>query len=611
MRLFGKRQTQSPHLKTNKHLNRNSKHRCFTWTPLETLEPNETLRKKLRTGQRKTSLTGWIFPIGGLLALVWFLLRVIPKPSRATYPCQRVAFPLASGFVVWLMGAVVSITAVRKAKRCFAQSRYLLCVVLVAAGVGSMWLAQSITTEEVVLADEPVANAPIGIAKGIYPGRVVWVHNPDATDWDGPGDGHWWQSRHTNQVAVDSMMARAIRAFCNEQQNAAAWDKLFRHFNKTHGRGNVGYKSGEKIVIKINYVGCIRIWDRRPVTKVEDYNLRSLDYMNTSPQMVIALLRQLVNEVGAKQEDITVGDPLCYFPNEYYNLCHKQFANVRYLEYLGKFGRTAAKFSSVPLYWSTPDAAGKKTDYVPVSYVQADYLINMANLKSHNDQAGITLCAKNHYGSLVRKPARAEGYYDMHKDLPYTTPGNGNYRPLVDLMGHKHLGGKTLLYIIDGLYAGKHAKERAPRKWNSPPFNGDWSSSLFVSQDPVAIDSVGFDLLRNEWDDAPHRAGTNDYLIEAALANNPPSGTFYDPDHKANVVRLTSLGVYEHWNNPKDKQYSRNLGTGKGIELVKVTNAIKNTAAVGIGKQLETRQYAGAVREPAVLCYQGRISPRP
>ena len=30
-----------------------------------------------------------------------------------------------------------------------------------------------------------------------------------------------------------------------------------------------------------------------------------------------------------------------------------------------------------------------------------------------------------------------------------------------------------------------------------------------------------------------------------------------------------SLGVHEHWNNPRDKQYSRNLGKNKGIELVK------------------------------------------
>ncbi|MBL7154354.1 MAG: DUF362 domain-containing protein [Phycisphaerae bacterium] len=512
----------------------------------------------------------WIFPLSGLLALIWFLIRVIPKPSRAAYPCQRMAFPIASGFVIWLAGAIASITTIRKAKRSLAQSRYILCLTLVAVSIGVLWLAQSLTTQEPLAAQEITANAPIGAAKGIHPGRVVWVHDPDATDWDGPGNGYWWQTIHTNQTAVDKMMGRAVQALAGESKPSVAWDKLFKHFNETRGKGSVGYKPGEKILIKINFVGCIRIYNRRPVTKPQDYNLRSLDYMNTSPQMINALLRQLVDEVGVEQADITVGDPLCYFPNEYYKICHDKFPRVRYLEYLGEFGRTAAKFSTVPFYWSTPAAAGKKTDYVPASYVEADYLINLANLKSHNDMAGITLCAKNHYGSLLRSP-RASSYYDMHKDLSFPTPGMGHYRPLVDLMGHKHIGGKTLLYLIDGLYAGKHAKERAPRKWNMTPFNDDWTSCLFASQDPVAIDSVGFDFLRSEWDDAPRKSGTNDYLIEAAKADNPPSGTFYDPDHESNVTRLTSLGVYENWNNPTDKHYSRNLGTGEGIELVKLT----------------------------------------
>jgi hypothetical protein len=526
--------------------------------------------KPLKHRRRRYWLT-WLFPIGGLFALLWFLLRVIPKPARAAYPCQRVAFPLASGFVVWLVGMIGSITAMRRAKRYLTQSRYVLCVILIAISIGSIWFALSLTTEEVLYAEEPAINAPIGIGKGIHPGRVVWVHDPDATDWDGPGNGCWWENTHTDQAVVDQMMSRAIQALSGEQADATAWDALFKHFNKTHGKEGVGYKPGEKVVIKVNFVGCIRIWNRGPVTSIEDYNLRSRDYMHTSPQVIIALLRQLVNKVGMKQTDITVGDTLCYFPNEFYGMCNKEFPNVQYLELLGKFGRTAAKHSSVPFYWSTPDAKGKETDYIPESYVQADYLINLANLKSHNDMAGITLCAKNHYGSLIRKPARIESHYDMHKDLPFNTPGMGHYRPLVDLMGHKHLGGKTLLYLIDGLYAGKHAKERAPRKWNLQPFNGDWTSSLFASQDPVAIDAVGFDFLWAEWDDAPRRSGTNDYLIEAAMADNPPSGTFYDPDHGGNVTRLTSLGVYEHWNNPVDKQYSRNLGTGDGVELVKLT----------------------------------------
>ena len=56
------------------------------------------------------------------------------------------------------------------------------------------------------------------------------------------------------------------------------------------------------------------------------------------------------------------------------------------------------------------------------------------------------------------------------------------------------------------------------------------------------------------------------HLHEAALANQPPSGTTYDPEDDGTA--LESLGVHEHWNNAKQMQYSRNLGTGGGIELI-------------------------------------------
>jgi gluconolactonase len=142
-------------------------------------------------------------------------------------------------------------------------------------------------------------------------------------------------------------------------------------------------------------------------------------------------------------------------------------------------------------------------------------------------------------------------------------------------MGHAHIGGKTVLYLIDGLYCGIHPvdMEKGPRRWKSHPFNGDWTSSLLASQDPVAIDSVGFDFLHAEYEDHPRKVGVDDFLHEAAQVDKPASGTFYDPDHSGNIKRLASLGVHEHWNNPKDKKYSRNLGTGKGIELVAVTAA--------------------------------------
>jgi hypothetical protein len=42
----------------------------------------------------------------GLGALIWFLILVIPKPSRATYPYQRAAFPIASAFVIYIISFV-------------------------------------------------------------------------------------------------------------------------------------------------------------------------------------------------------------------------------------------------------------------------------------------------------------------------------------------------------------------------------------------------------------------------------------------------------------------------------------------------------------------------
>jgi hypothetical protein len=301
-----------------------------------------------------------------------------------------------------------------------------------------------------------------------------------------------------------------------------------------------------------------------------------------------------VGIVGVDQNDITLGDPTGLFPNLYWDILPLEYPLVHYLDNYGGSGRTRAEFSNVPLYWSTPEAVGMKQDYLPTAFAEASYIINFAILKGHS--SGVTLCAKNNYGSLIRTPAgylRPEfprlptkgtypGYYDMHLSLPNAewSPGTAHYRALVDLMGHHELGGKTLLYLIDGLFGGYYW-DAHPYKWQMPPFNGDWPSSLFASQDPVAIDSVGYDFVNTEWPDvvryghAPNPAydlqgGAEDYLHEAALANDPCSGTYYDPDHFPKESRLGSLGVHEHWNNAIDKQYSRNLGTGDGIELIRL-----------------------------------------
>lgn len=116
--------------------------------------------------------------------------------------------------------------------------------------------------------------------------------------------------------------------------------------------------------------------------------------------------------------------------------------------------------------WSTPAAAGLQQDYLPVSFAQADYIINFACLKGHS--SGITLCGKNHFGSLTRLPNGENTFYNLHLSLPNAvwSPGRGKYRAIVDVMGRSDLGGKTVLYLVDGLYGGYMSEGRPyPGRW--------------------------------------------------------------------------------------------------------------------------------------------------
>ena len=87
----------------------------------------------------------------------------------------------------------------------------------------------------------------------------------------------------------------------------------------------------------------------------------------------------------------------------------------------------------------------------------------------------------------------------------------------------------------------------------------------------MAIDSVALDFLRAEPTIAslpevmPTNSTADNYLHEAALLGDPPSNTTY----QAASDGTPSLGVHEHWSNSRDKRYSRNLGKGNGIELVR------------------------------------------
>ncbi|MEJ2568499.1 MAG: hypothetical protein P8Z50_06485, partial [candidate division WOR-3 bacterium] len=70
-----------------------------------------------------------LFPIIGLISLLWIIIRVAPKPSRLRYPCMKVAVPTATSFLAYIAAIFTSLFSFHKAKEKLKKSRYSLAII--------------------------------------------------------------------------------------------------------------------------------------------------------------------------------------------------------------------------------------------------------------------------------------------------------------------------------------------------------------------------------------------------------------------------------------------------------------------------------------------------
>lgn len=341
-----------------------------------------------------------------------------------------------------------------------------------------------------------------------------------------------------------------------------SWDAIFLYFNQSKNKIG-GYKKGEKIAIKANINGS---------AVFDDDTSGETNMSYTNPVLLKTLLLSLVEQAGVHPNDITVYDVSRLFPDNMIEMCSEGV--LKGVHFVGRNNAVADK--NVPIHWNYQFKGA--VNYLPTCVTEAEYMINLANLKGHS--YGITLCGKNHFGSFINGNAmRPPEGASLHQFL--TKNQMGIYSPLVDFMANYQVGEKTVLYMLDAFICAPSegssiTMENA--KWQQSPFYNDYTSSLFVSQDPVAIDSVGADFLINEPTIAEYNsvlknnAAVENYIHEAALVSKAPSGIVY---YNGNGKKVDNLGVHEHWNNVQQKQYSRNIGKEEGIELVKIENKNK------------------------------------
>ena len=228
-------------------------------------------------------------------------------------------------------------------------------------------------------------NEPIGIGKGIHPGRVAWVHSP----------GLWVEDRWNDQAKADAMIPEAVMQLTGESTPQKAWKALFRHFNKTHGRGNRGYKQGEKIAVKLNMNNAITYHDT-----IE---------LNSSPYVTLALVRSMVRDGGIRQQDIILCEPSRAITDSIYNKVHREFPEVTLIDNIGGEGRQKCEYYPEQIVYSVDN--GKMARGLAKCIVDADYLINSALLKTHSGP-GVTLTTKSpslHHRRYLRLARRERG----------------------------------------------------------------------------------------------------------------------------------------------------------------------------------------------------------
>ena len=167
----------------------------------------------------------------------------------------------------------------------------------------------------------------------------------------------------------------------------------------------------------------------------------------------MALLRQLVKQASVRPTDIVVYDASRFVNDSIFLPANAEFPGVRFEDRDGGEGRFKIQPDrNVALRFGDPTTPDHGKTYLPTCVTSATYLINAALFKGHS-LAGVTLAAKNHFGSVYREdmgprdPHKGWNPNNMHAAILAAKRPMGTYNALVDVMGHKELGGKTMLYI--------------------------------------------------------------------------------------------------------------------------------------------------------------------
>jgi len=354
------------------------------------------------------------------LATAWFIVRVVPKPSRASYPCQRAAFPIASAFVLWLIVTIGSVRFLRKSREAFTSAKYRRAVGYGFVAVFLFGFTMVTGLKRFATASNP-DNMEIPVVKTFHedilntlPATVGIVQSEKATATD------------LNYQDIEDLVREAI-------QLAGGMEEII--------------SDGQTVMLKPNLVN-----DKdRPI----EVNGVTTDYR------VIQAVANIVRELNPTGKIILAegsGDKIPTLTNME-RLKYTSVSNIDefigfeeasggYREYDSELLSSLDLPDSLSLYPDNLKPNNARTIYFNKAYFTADVLISIPVLKNHQN-AGITGGVKN--VALGATPANIYGNKDFTRPFLRSQEidhDNGN----LELWIHDYYAGRPVDFVVvDGL----------------------------------------------------------------------------------------------------------------------------------------------------------------
>lgn len=300
------------------------------------------------------------------------------------------------------------------------------------------------------------------------------------------------------QDVVQIMINEGIKSLSQENDLGEAWKLLLPNINLS-----------SKISIKVN---CI--------------NSNMPTHTEVTYSVVNALTKMMFDSTPFPENNIII------FDRSSYALRNCKYSTNTSSEGVRCFGTNTSGYGYSSEGYDVNGVTQKLSKIVTEG---SDYLINISVLKNHN-QAGVTLCMKNHYGTCNNLNQRM---HSNHCD-PYIAALN-KLPPIAT---------KQKVNICDALFGVK-----AGGPGGSPQFS---PNKIFISTDVVAVDYWGRRLLQESGCNTISRAhhvdtaaneynlGTNDPVMMDIVNITDPSSTEFYPENNI----LDGIELQQNTPNP-------------------------------------------------------------